>query len=163
MIKEEIQVKELIAECLKTKGTEARERDVVLEEDLADPAATMRGDRRLLRTAVTNMIDASIKRNRPGGKVTVGHSRDNVRETIVVSGSGEGIPYEELRQPVRPLQPREHVRSRCDRGHGQPPREPHHREGRRGPARRKGRGTQRAGRGCCFQHASSPLRGVTKN
>ena len=97
MIREEIQIKELIAECLETKGTEARERDVVLEEDITDPAATLRGDRRLLRTAVNNMIDASIKRNRPGGRVVVGHSRDNVRETIVVSGSGEGIPYEELR------------------------------------------------------------------
>jgi signal transduction histidine kinase len=43
------------------------------------------------------MIDASIRRNRPGGKVVVGHRSDTTRETIVVSGSGEGIPYEELR------------------------------------------------------------------
>lgn len=97
MIREEIRVRELIAECLEVKGTEARERNVLLEEVLADPTAILSGDRRLLRTAIANMIDAAVRRNRPGGKVTVGHSRDNVRETIVVSGGGETIPYEELR------------------------------------------------------------------
>jgi signal transduction histidine kinase len=97
MIREEIRIKELIGECLEVKDMEARERDVILEEDLPDPEATLRGDRRLLRTALNNMIDASMRRNRPGGKVIVGHRRDTLRETIVVSDNGMGIPYEELR------------------------------------------------------------------
>ncbi len=97
MLIEEITVRELVEECLQTKGTAANERGVALEKDLDDPEAVLRGDRRLLRTAVNNMIEAAMGSSRPGGKVVVRHRRDPARETIVVSGGGRGIPYEELR------------------------------------------------------------------
>lgn len=97
MIVEEIAVRELVEECLDTKAGMAREHKVVLEADLEDPGATLRGDRRLLKAAVANLVDMAIKHNRPGGTVVVGHYRHPERESIVVSDDGRGIPYEELR------------------------------------------------------------------
>jgi signal transduction histidine kinase len=46
---------------------------------------------------MSNLIDAAIRHSRPGGKVTIGHRSDSMRQSIIVSGNGQGIPYEELR------------------------------------------------------------------
>lgn len=97
MILEEIAVLGLIEESLNVKGKAAKARAIDLEASVDDPKATVRGDRRLLRTAVTNLIDAAIRHNHPGGKVTVGYRSDADRESFVVESEGGGIPYEELR------------------------------------------------------------------
>jgi signal transduction histidine kinase len=94
---EEISVNGLLEECRGVKDAVAGERGVLLEARTEDPATMLRGDRRLLRAAVTNLIDTAIRYSRPGGKVTIGHCSDTMRESIVVSDNGTGVPYEELR------------------------------------------------------------------
>jgi signal transduction histidine kinase len=89
---EEIAVGELVEECLDFKSKAARDHDVTLEAELDDPRAIMCGDRRLLRAAVTNLIETAIRNNRPGGKVTVGYQSDPGRETIIVADNGKGYP-----------------------------------------------------------------------
>lgn len=97
MLVEMIEVPGLVGECLEVKGEAARERGVVLEAATLDPQATVRGDRRLLRAAVTNLIETAIRRSRPGARVSVGFHGDPGRGSIVVSDNGRGIAYEELR------------------------------------------------------------------
>ncbi len=97
MLLEEIRVKELLEECLDVKGAVAKEHAISLESEFEDAGATLRGDRRLLRTAVTNLVEIAIRHNRPGGKVVVGYHSDPSRESIVISDNGRGLPYEELR------------------------------------------------------------------
>jgi signal transduction histidine kinase len=107
---EEIQIRELIEDCIHSRGTMPENSDISLEMDLDDPQAVLRGDRRLLRTAMSNLIHTSIGHAKPGGKVTIGHKRDSMRESIEVSNDGNGIPYEELRS-VRDLFSRSSMRT----------------------------------------------------
>ena len=93
---ERIPVRELMDECLQVKGIIAEEFGVSLQADLDDPDVCLRGDRRLLRTALSNLIDNAIKHNRPGGKIIIGYHCDNSRESVFVSDTGKGIPYDEL-------------------------------------------------------------------
>ncbi len=97
MFIEETSARELIEECMEVKYAAARDRRVSLEAELDDPRDTLSGDRRLLRTALTNMIETAIRNSRPGGKITVGYHSDPNRESIVVKDNGRGIPYEDLR------------------------------------------------------------------
>ncbi|MBN2026021.1 MAG: ATP-binding protein [Actinobacteria bacterium] len=97
MLVEEIAVKKLVEECLEAKCAAAREHDISLEAKLNDARATVRGDRRLLRAALTNLVEIAIRHNRPGGKVTIAYHYDPSRESIVVEDNGRGLPYEDLR------------------------------------------------------------------
>lgn len=97
MLVEEIAVKELLEECLDVKGEAAREHHVFLEAEFGDSQATVRGDRRLLRAAVTNLVEMAMRHNRPGVRVVVGYRSDPSRESIVIADNGRGLAYEELR------------------------------------------------------------------
>lgn len=96
MICEEIPVKELMEECLERKGILAEMFGISLEADLDDTEARLWGDRRLLRAALNNLIDVSMRHNRRGGKITLACRRDGKRTSMIVSDNGKGIPYEEL-------------------------------------------------------------------
>jgi signal transduction histidine kinase len=93
---ERIPIRELMDECLELKGILAEKYGISLEADLDDDGAFLRGDRGLLRAALNNIIDNSIRHNRQGGKITVGYRCDGTRESIIVSDTGKGIPYDEL-------------------------------------------------------------------
>ena len=97
MISQEMAVRDLIEECLEAKAAAAQEHNVVLEAELDDPRAIMWGDRKLLRAAVSNLVEMAIRRNRPGGKVIVGYYCDANRESIMVSDDGKGLAFEDLR------------------------------------------------------------------
>lgn len=110
---EDIPVGELIEECVHSRGAALEGCDISLETDLDDPQATLRGDRRLLRAAVANLIDIAARRVRPGGKITIAYDRDSRRESIAVSDDGIGIDYEELRS-IRDLFSRSGMRAMDD-------------------------------------------------
>lgn len=94
---EEIQVDELIKDCIKARGDLLEEYGISFKLDLDDPRAAIRGDRRLLRAALTCLIEDAARRARHGGNITIAHRRDHMRECIAISDDGEGIPYEKLR------------------------------------------------------------------
>ena len=94
---EAIPVGELVEECLRIKGSLAERGGISLEVDIEDPRAFLHGDRRLLMTAVNNLIDNAMRNNRPGGKIVIAYRQDGTRESIMVSDTGKGIPYDELR------------------------------------------------------------------
>ena len=93
---ERIPVRELMDECLELKSILAEKYGIALEADLDDGGASLRGDRGLLRAALNNIIDNSIRHNRQGGKITLGYRCDGTRDSIIVSDTSKGIPYDEL-------------------------------------------------------------------
>jgi signal transduction histidine kinase len=58
----------------------------------------IKADRRLIRTALNNLIDNAVKYNRSGGMVKIGirSDKDTSSTVIEVEDSGIGIPREEL-------------------------------------------------------------------
>ena len=93
---ERIELGGLIGECLESKAQLAVDYKVALEASGGAAGMTVTGDRRLLRTAVNNLLDNAIKYNRPGGRVTVGYTEKEGAIVIEVSDNGIGIPREEL-------------------------------------------------------------------
>jgi len=94
---EQIAVKDLFDDCLRSKAMEAGKRRVAMVARLEDGEAIICGDCRLLRAAIINLIAMAIRRSRPGGKIVVEYRRDAARESIVVADNGCSIPCEQLR------------------------------------------------------------------
>lgn len=93
---EDIRARDLLRECLESKAKLAKEYHVDLEMTMADGDAVIRGDRRLLQTALDNLIDNAIKYNREGGKIHLSERLEDLGITIEVTDTGIGIPREEL-------------------------------------------------------------------
>jgi two-component system phosphate regulon sensor histidine kinase PhoR len=91
-----IELDGLIRECVETKAKLAKQYEVSVEVPDRDTGITAVGDRRLLRTALNNLMDNAIKYNRLGGKVTVGCGKEMDGVVVRVADTGIGIPREEL-------------------------------------------------------------------
>jgi signal transduction histidine kinase len=87
---EEIMVEDLIDECLGIKSVLAERFDVTLHTDMEDGAATLNGNRRLLRAVLDNLIDDAIKRIGPGGDIVVIQRVDERGVIIGISHNGGG-------------------------------------------------------------------------
>ncbi len=97
MMVEQIALGDLVAECLERKRGRAREKRIALDADLEGFNVVCRADRMLLRTALSNMIEAVVAYSRPGSSVTVSYAKDDTRERVCVSSDYGTIPFEELR------------------------------------------------------------------
>ncbi len=89
---------QLFRECLDSKGKLAEEYGVELQIEPGGEGIAIKGDRRLLGTALNNLIDNAIKYNRTGGVVKV-RARTEQSDGSVgmeVEDSGIGIPGDEL-------------------------------------------------------------------
>jgi two-component system phosphate regulon sensor histidine kinase PhoR len=97
MMIEEVAICGLVEECLDRKREKAREKGIYLDAEREELQEICRADRRLLRAAIINMIEAVISYSRAGSCILVGHYRDDTRERIYVSSDDGSIPFEELR------------------------------------------------------------------
>ena len=70
----------------------------VAAEIAADAVAWVQGDVAVLGIVATNLVENAIKYNRPGGRVTVGVTREPDAAILAVSDTGIGIPEEWLPQ-----------------------------------------------------------------
>ncbi|MDY6796530.1 MAG: ATP-binding protein [Actinomycetota bacterium] len=93
---EDVDIRALIVQCLEAKRNLADEYGVSTEVADAGPKGDVRGDQRLLRTALSNLVDNAIKYNRPGGKVGIEIRDDGPYFVMEVEDSGIGIPREEM-------------------------------------------------------------------
>jgi signal transduction histidine kinase len=80
-----------------------------------DAAAWVRGDAVALGNVAANLVGNAIKYNRPGGRVTVGVTRERDMAILTVSDTGLGIPPESLPQLFT-----EFFRVKTDETHGIP-------------------------------------------
>jgi len=80
------------------------------------PGLTLSGDRRLLKQAIANLLDNSLRHTPPGTQVTLGAERKEYSVCIIVSDDGPGVEPSELGRLLQRFARSE--RSRSTPGHG---------------------------------------------
>jgi two-component system, OmpR family, phosphate regulon sensor histidine kinase PhoR len=93
---EKFNLEELVSECLESKVKLAVEFDVTTDVITSGTSRKVYADRRLLGTALDNLLDNAIKYNRPRGKVIIDCIFNEDGVIIRVEDDGIGIPREEL-------------------------------------------------------------------
>jgi signal transduction histidine kinase len=91
---EVISVEEIVTGAVDHVSMEAKLRDTVIETDVqAD--VTIRGDRRRLTLALTNMVGNAVKHGPPGSIIAVRAFGDDAGAHFVVRDQGQGFPNED--------------------------------------------------------------------
>lgn len=93
LVKKPINLNLLIEEIFTNLSAQAKTRKISLKNEVA-PDAFVFADQARLEQMLTNLIDNAVKFNREAGGVTVGHSRDESKDRISISDTGEGISAE---------------------------------------------------------------------
>jgi PAS domain S-box-containing protein len=91
---EEVDLKEVLAECLEAAKPVADDRQVELVTDLAE-TPSMLGDRSRLAQVLDNLISNALKFTPADGRVSVRVSRTGRDAVVQVADTGVGIPAEE--------------------------------------------------------------------
>ncbi|MFE2063988.1 sensor histidine kinase [Streptomyces sp. NPDC059467] len=94
---------------LATRRDRAAQRGIDLAEQLT-PAVTV-GDRGLIESLVTNLVDNAIRHNHPGGHVEITTRNAGTQVAFTISNSGPVIPDDQVQrlfQPFRKLAPDRH-------------------------------------------------------
>jgi len=91
---EVISVDEIVTGAVDHVSMEAKLRDTVLETDV-QPEVTIRGDRRRLTLALTNMVGNAVKHGPPGSTISVRAFGDGDGAHFVVRDQGQGFPNED--------------------------------------------------------------------
>lgn len=82
----------LIEEIAEEKREMASGSEVTLEVEGAGDRVSVRGDRKLMKTALANLVDNAIKYNMPGGRVEMSVGEAGGEVSLTVSDTGIGIP-----------------------------------------------------------------------
>jgi two-component system phosphate regulon sensor histidine kinase PhoR len=91
---EVISVDEIVTGAVDHVSMEAKLRDTVLETDV-EGDVTIRGDRRRLTLALTNMVGNAVKHGPPGSTITVRAFGDQLGAHFLVRDHGQGFPSED--------------------------------------------------------------------
>lgn len=91
---EVISIDEIVTGAVDHVSMEAKLRDTVIETDIAN-GVTIRGDRRRLTLALTNMVGNAVKHGPPGSTITVRAFGDGGGAHFAVRDQGQGFPNED--------------------------------------------------------------------
>jgi signal transduction histidine kinase len=91
---EVISVDEIVTGAVDHVSMEAKLRDTVIEADV-QPGVTIRGDRRRLTLALTNMVGNAVKHGPPGSTIAVRAFGDDSGAHFLVRDHGQGFPNED--------------------------------------------------------------------
>jgi two-component system cell cycle sensor histidine kinase PleC len=100
---EELALADILQECLCRKAAPADELGISLQFKEGGAPSLLRGDRKLLVTALAHVLDNAIRYNRPGGKVILRHQSEPGGWAVTVSDSGVGIPPQDLDKVFDPF------------------------------------------------------------
>jgi len=89
---------EVLEEIVAEKAELAQSNEVELTVAGDKDGVAIRGNRKLIKTACTNLVDNAIKYNRPGGTVVLSVETMDDAIAITVSDTGIGIPASEQRK-----------------------------------------------------------------
>jgi signal transduction histidine kinase len=89
--REPIRLDALVATCVQARERAATDAGIELVVD-ADESAIVRGDERLLRRAVDNLLDNAIRHGGAGGRVEVSVRPAGDRVLVEVADRGPGVP-----------------------------------------------------------------------
>ena len=91
---EVISIDEVVTGAVDHVSMEAKLRDTVIETDV-EAGVNIRGDRRRLTLALTNMVGNAVKHGPPGSTITVRAFGDNSGAHFLVRDHGQGFPSED--------------------------------------------------------------------
>jgi signal transduction histidine kinase len=91
---EVISIDEIVTGAVDHVSMEAKLRDTVIETDVAD-GVTIRGDRRRLTLALTNLVGNAVKHGPPGSTIAVRAFGDHDGAHFLVRDQGQGFPTED--------------------------------------------------------------------
>jgi two-component system cell cycle sensor histidine kinase PleC len=111
-----------IERCRQLIQPHADEARVELRMELAERLPALRGDERLIRQAILNLISNAIKFTPAGGNVRIGARHTQEGLVVEVADTGVGIAPEDLPRAMEPFEQisRGHARERTGSGIGLP-------------------------------------------
>ena len=92
---EPFDIRQVLVEIAEEKAELAARNDVGIKVDGARANAVIRGNRKLVKTACSNLVDNAIKYNRPGGRVELSIEAAPDEVAVVVRDTGIGISVAE--------------------------------------------------------------------
>jgi two-component system phosphate regulon sensor histidine kinase PhoR len=107
----EVKLAHLVEEVFASLSSKAVERNVSLISEIPGDA-TVLADSVRLEQMITNLVDNAIKFNRRGGSVTLAIEREDSRDVISVTDTGEGIMTEQLERIFERFYRADRARSR---------------------------------------------------
>ena len=93
---EQFSLTELMQDELVVYSARADERGILVENELPRELLPVRGDLKLIRRSLTNLLDNALKFTPPGGTIQVDAAARENEIVLTVSDSGPGIAEEEL-------------------------------------------------------------------
>ena len=94
---------EMLGELESVVEPDLRRKELSFTRDPCDPAFAVRADPERLRQILLNLLANAVKFTGPGGRVSVGTTRDRDRIHIWVSDTGIGIPLDQLDHVFEPF------------------------------------------------------------
>jgi signal transduction histidine kinase len=99
-----LDIEPLVDVTLRLVRQRALENQVALAVQVGGPPFRLRGDKRLLRQLLLNLVANAVKFTPPGGKVTVSaHRESNGGLSVVVEDTGIGIASEDIPKAMMPF------------------------------------------------------------
>ena len=95
-------ISELLRECVQIVTPLAREKDVVITQEIPDHIQ-FSTERDRLRSVVLNLLSNAVEYNKHGGKIHLSASRENGTLTLAVADTGEGISAEQVPHVFEPF------------------------------------------------------------
>lgn len=89
-----LSISEVVGAAVEHVSMEAKLRDTIIEAESAEDV-TIRGDRRRLTLALTNMLGNAVKHGPPGSSISVRAFADEEGAHFTVRDQGQGFPSEE--------------------------------------------------------------------
>ncbi|MEG3616890.1 ATP-binding protein [Magnetovibrio sp. PR-2] len=96
MTNEDINVGEIVQECLRNVETAARDNQIKIHSDIAKPCPTLYADRRSITQIILNIMSNSVKFTGPGGEISVRVMDQSKLVVIQISDTGVGIPADKV-------------------------------------------------------------------
>lgn len=92
----EVEVRELVDDCVETNAARIAEAGLRLDLDIAGDIPRIIGDAMRLKQVLQNLVSNAIKYNRPKGRITLAAWADAGHVFLCVKDTGPGIPEEDL-------------------------------------------------------------------
>jgi len=103
LIKEEVDIGEVLRECMRSVEQTATEREISLILDVPDDMRPLQADRRALAQIFINVLANATKFTPAGGTISIGVHGDGEALTVCVSDTGVGISDDLLARITEPF------------------------------------------------------------
>jgi two-component system cell cycle sensor histidine kinase PleC len=113
----ELDLSEIVGECVRIMGLRAEEKNIATEVDVG-PNLSLRGDRRALKQVLLNVLSNAVKFTGPDGRIKVRARSVSGSINISVEDTGIGIPREAMRKLGRPFEQVENQFTKSHKGSG---------------------------------------------